>query len=242
MGATRIVVNGASGRMGQALQAVRDEFPELHWMGTLERAFDFAALPAFDVLIDFSAPEALPRSLAACAARSAALVCGTTGLSLEDEAGLERLAKIVPVVHATNFSLGLVALRRAVAELAAHLDWDCEIVETHHRNKRDAPSGTALTLVREVREARKQTPVWRDRIAEAREQHVRGEGSVGVAAMRGGGVVGDHSVHFFGAGERIALHHHAEDRLIFARGALAVAARIRGMAPGRHSVDAVLWR
>jgi 4-hydroxy-tetrahydrodipicolinate reductase len=228
--------------MGQALLAVRADFPQLDWVGTLGRDLSPSDLPDFDVLIDFSVPDALSRSIAACSARGAALVCGTTGLGKEAEAALDELARAVPVVHATNFSLGLVALRRAVAEVAAHLDWDCEVVEAHHRHKRDAPSGTALTLVGEVCKARRQTVEWSDRMAEARDGSARTAGSVGVAVMRGGGVVGDHGVHFFGPGERVVLQHHAEDRTIFARGALAVAARLHGMQKGRHSVDAVLWQ
>jgi len=241
MSATRLMLHGASGRMGKAVMDVLGEFPRIELVGTLERKGEIAALEAFDVMIDFSAPQALSRTMSACAARSAALISGTTGLTAEDEAGLERLAQLVPVLHANNFSLGLAALQRAVADHATRLDWDCEIVETHHREKRDAPSGTALTLVRAVREARSQAPRWVDRIAESIKEQTHQQGSVGVASLRGGGVVGDHAVMFFGRGERIACQHHAEDRLIFARGALEAAQRIRGMDPARYRLEQVLW-
>ena len=248
----KIAVAGAAGRMGHALieaaaadQALSvvcafDSAATGEQVGGVRIVSDPAAVAQADVVLDFTRPE----GTLALLKHARAMVIGTTGFTEEDKERIAQAAKRIPIVLAANFAVGVNTVYK-LAETAARIlgeDYDVEIVEAHHRHKVDAPSGTALTLVREVREARKLSPVWRDRIAESREQHLRGEGSVGVAVMRGGGVVGDHSVHFFGSGERIALHHHAEDRLIFARGALAVATRIRGMPPGRHSVDAVLWR
>src|SRR5690606_25220041 len=142
-------------------------------------------------------------------------ISGTTGSSAAVDSALADAARTVPVLHATNFSVGLAAMRQAAALLSRRLDWDCELVEAHHGGKRDAPSGTALTLVARVNEARGLGDTWVDRMAGVGAATVRQPGSIGVSSLRGGTVVGDHTLHWFGEAERITLAHHAEDRRIF---------------------------
>lgn len=239
----RVLLNGASGRMGRAIRAVTHEFPELE-LTALPRVTVAAELDAAlegDVIVDFSVPAGLHVAIAFAAQRRIPLLSGTTGLDPAHEHALDALAQHVPVLQASNFSLGVAALRRAAAELASRLDWDCEIVEAHHRRKRDAPSGTALALAASVCHARGQSFGWQDRREESLSGALRESGSLGIAAIRGGSVVGDHTVFFLGEGERIELTHRADDRTIFARGALLAAARLALRGPGRHSLDEVLW-
>lgn len=244
MARVRVLLNGAGGRMGRALLAVSAEQDRV-LVEPLPRVADAASLPSSiggDVLVDFSVPAGLHVAIALAAQLNLPLLSGTTGLDVTHERALDALAHHVPVLQASNFSLGLAALRRCASELAKQLDWDCEIVEAHHRMKRDAPSGTALSLVEAMQQARGQPTAWRDRCAEASAGQRREPGSLGVAVIRGGSVVGDHSVHFLGEGERIELVHRADDRQIFARGALHAALRLPGRTAGRYQLDDVLWQ
>ena len=230
-----IVIHGASGRMGQALLRLAAEAPDLNVVAAVARrapsqrvidgvphfaASELAGLPPFDVAIDFSLPEGVAALAQLCAERGAALVCGTTGLDAEGEAALVALAQRAPLVWASNYSLGVAVLADLVARAAALLDgWDCDIVESHHVHKKDAPSGTALSL---------------GQAAAGQGMHVH------YASLRAGDIVGEHTVQFAGLGERIELVHRATNRDIFARGALHAARRLAGRGAGRYSVADLL--
>lgn len=239
MHTTIVWLHGANGRMGRAIQDVAAEFPAAELVPLQRDAPLPAQSPA--VIIDFSLPDGLLHAARLATEHSVPLVSGTTGLQDIHRQALDRLATQQAVLQANNFSLGLAATRKAATELAALLDWDCEIIETHHRLKRDAPSGTAVSLAESIREARNQAFEWSDRIADAGRSEVRTAGSLGVASLRGGSVVGDHTVHFLGDGERIELTHRADDRRIFARGALLAALKIVGKPAARYQLHQVLW-
>lgn len=176
--------------------------------------------PDFDVAIDFSLPEGFDAVLALCLARNAALVSGTTGLSPVQQAALAAASDQIPLIWASNFSLGVAVLHDLVERAAALLPgWDCDIVEAHHTRKQDAPSGTALTLGAAA-QAAGATPHY--------------------ASLRAGDIVGEHLVQFTTSGERIELVHRAGNRDIFARGALHVAQRLATRPPGRYRVSELL--
>jgi 4-hydroxy-tetrahydrodipicolinate reductase len=261
----RIAVVGAAGKMGRALvRAVADtegaalaaavERPDSPALGQDAAALAGlpsagvavkAALPArgeADVWIDFSAPASSVANAAAAAAAGAAAVIGTTGLRPADRELIARAAAEVPVVLAPNMSVGVNVLLKLVADAARALgpDYDLEIVETHHRLKRDAPSGTALRLAEALAEA-----TGRDLQKTARYQRHGDVGprtaeEIGVQTLRGGDVVGDHTVFFLGIGDRIEITHRASSRETFARGAVRAALWLRGRAPGLYDMRDVL--
>lgn len=215
----RIALHGASGRMGARILAALPDYPDLKLVATLSAA-DRLRVKA-DVLVDFSTPDAVRSRLVEWGKAGAALVIGTTGLAPATLAGLDHLSKRVPVLVASNTSRGANALM-ALAEAAARLlpGWEAQMVETHHRGKKDAPSGTALSVAEAFR---------------------RGGGTLGpVHALRIGDVVGEHELLLFGRGERIRISHAAEDRAIFARGALEAARFLAGARPGRYAMSDVL--
>lgn len=223
---TRILLTGASGRMGGEVRTAIARHPGAVLAGALAReARDGEGIsawstlddaPDFDVLLDFSRPQALAACIALCEARGRALVTGTTGLGTDEHALLERAAARIPVLAASNFSMGVAVLEALVERAAAALPgWDCDIIELHHRGKQDAPSGTALALG-------------------ARAQAGHAGTSPRYASLRCGDVVGEHTVQFTGQGERIELVHRASDRAIFARGAVEAACRLAGQGPARY--------
>lgn len=231
----RLLVHGASGRMGQALLRLCAEEPSRFTVVAAvsrrpsQRVVDgvpqFAAselqgAPAFDVAIDFSLPVAFDPILALCVSRKAALVSGTTGLEPTQRAALDEAARSIPLIQASNFSLGVAVLSDLVERAARALPgWDCDIVEAHHARKVDAPSGTALTLGAAAGQGG----------AEPR-----------YASLRAGDIVGEHMVQFTGAGERLELAHRAGNRDIFARGALHAASRLAGRDPGQYRLADLL--
>ena len=259
-----IVVYGAAGRMGQAVirgvleskqarlsaalvrpgSGLADE-PLDRVFGTLTRDVDFATsldpdVPC-EVLVDFSGPVAFDAALALAVQRRAAFVSGTTNLRDEQYAALDNAAKTIPVLWASNFSLGVAMLVRLARRAAEALpDWDCEIVELHHNRKQDAPSGTALTLGCAVAEGRGIALDERARYERHGQVGARLPGEIGFAALRAGDVAGEHTVFFASEGERIELTHRATNRDIFARGAVAAAIWLARREPGRYSVDDVL--
>lgn len=205
---------------------------------------DAAALFAVsDVVIDFTAPVAAPSHATLAARTGKALVIGTTGLSADQQAAIVAAAGHAPVVQAANFSLGvnlLSALTRKVAAILGPEEWDIEIVEMHHRHKVDAPSGTALALGREAAAGRAvDLEAVSDRV---RDGHTgaRTKGHIGFATLRGGDVVGEHSVIFAADGERVELTHKASDRGIFSRGAVHAALWAAGRKPGLYDMADVL--
>jgi 4-hydroxy-tetrahydrodipicolinate reductase len=265
MQATRIVVHGASGRMGRAVlreARVRDDLrvvaalvgahstalgvPLARLLGT--DADDLACTATLDdsaqasVLVDFSLASAFDDALALARRRGLAFVSGTTGLSVDQYEAIEQAAAVIPVLWSANFSLGVAVLARLVEDAARLLsDWDCEISEGHHRGKRDAPSGTALALGRGIAQAR---GVAFEEVARMARDGVTAEtrapAEIGFAVTRAGDIVGEHSVLFAAEGERVELAHRATDRAIFARGALAAARWLPTRPPGRYTLADLL--
>jgi 4-hydroxy-tetrahydrodipicolinate reductase len=227
----RLVVIGARGRVGRRLVALAAELgfevvAEVDQDGQDGSVLDAALAARADVVIDFSSIAQAPATLAFCTAHRLPLVFGPTGLGPEQRAAIAAAGERIPIVFSPNFSFGVQVLLQLVAEAARLLDasWDIEIVEAHHRKKVDAPSGTALELARHIAAAR---GTALEAIAKhGRDGHTgeRPVGELGLHAVRGGTVVGDHAVSFFGGSEVITLEHRAQDRDIFAHGALRAAA------------------
>lgn len=238
----RIGIIGSAGRMGQALVDAIAAAGEVH-AGGVDKGDDVNALAAnCDVLVDFSSPHALEANLDAAMAAGVPIVVGTTGLEERHHWLCDSASASIPVLQTGNTSLGVTLLAHLVREAAARLgeDWDIEIVETHHRMKVDAPSGTALLLGEAAAKGRgvalaDVSARGRDGITGARKV-----GDIGFAALRGGTVAGDHTVHFLADNERIALSHLAENRAIFARGAVRAAAWLLGKEPGRYTMSNVI--
>lgn len=261
----KVVVTGVSGRMGSLLvRLVRDSdgfklvggtdkagtasigldvglashlgVLEVETVDALEKA-----LPGADVVIDFTTPEASVEHAKACAAAKVPLVVGSTGFSPEAKAAMAEAAKDVAVVMAPNMSVGVNLVIEVARELARRLgdDFDIEIVETHHRMKKDAPSGTALRLAEEIAAGVGRSS---DVIRTARSGQVgeRPKKEIGVQALRGGDVVGEHTVFFFGDGERVELTHRATSREQFGRGALRAAKWVVGRPAGLYDMTHVL--
>lgn len=258
-----VVVSGATGRMGRVLGRLLREADDLRALGGIapdrpEEGAEAIGYPEIvdvedagplvrkaDAVIDFSAPEQLSALLTGCADELAgtALLVGTTGLSDGLLDALEARTQQTAVLVAPNFSVGVNLLRALVERAARALPaegYDIEIVETHHRAKEDAPSGTALLLGEAAAEGRdKSLDAAR---VDGRSGRVgpRPAGEIGVHSVRGGGVAGDHAVHFLGAAERITLAHNALSRELFADGALVAARWLAGRDPGRYSMNDVL--
>ncbi len=236
-----LLINGARGRMGQALLAAAAE-AALPVAAALDAGDDLeAALPAVGAVIDFSVHGATRRVIEAAVRAGRPLVIGTTGHSATERRELTALAARVPCVWAGNFSVGVNLLfaltRRAAAVLGE--DYDAELTEMHHRFKQDAPSGTAARLLEIILDER-----GRDENALRHGRHgitgARPRGEVGVHALRGGDVVGDHTVIFAALGERLELVHKASDRAIFARGAIRAARWVVAQPPGLYDMQDVL--
>ncbi len=260
----RLGINGAGGRMGGRLVALSQDVKELELVAALDapshqcQGHDAGELAGIgrlgvplaaelptgggvDVLIDFSAPQATATIIDKCAAAGVAMVIGTTGLGAEIEAGIRRVAEIVPVVYAPNMSVGINVLLKVAAELARVLGpaYDIELVEAHHRFKKDAPSGTALALARSMAAA-----TGRDLSTDAcygrQGDCPRKEGEIGIHAVRAGDIVGDHNIIFGALGERIELRHIASTRDTFVHGALRAAVWLAGKKAGLYTMQDVL--
>jgi 4-hydroxy-tetrahydrodipicolinate reductase len=240
----RLAVNGATGRMGQALLGLlRDDkrfelcaaiSSERHagkpvFPGNEALSYTTAWPESLDVVIDFSGPTGLVAALDYCEANKVALVTGTTGI---DDALAQRLnAAPIAHLHATNFSLGVAVLTRLLRQASAALrDWDLEIVEAHHNRKEDAPSGTALSLGKAAAQARGTTLEQDAVYTREGRPGPRKAGTIGFAVVRGGDIVG----------ERVELGHRATDRSIFARGAIEAAHWLAGKPAGAYDLDAML--
>jgi 4-hydroxy-tetrahydrodipicolinate reductase len=249
----RVVLVGAAGRMGRAVEAAAraagdveiaarvDVRPDLSGGDGVWSAEVSPVLARGDVVVEFSDPKGARDAAAACAARGAGLVSGSTGLSPEDEAALRAASQRIAILRSSNFSLGVAALRMA---LRAALDavpatWDAEIVERHHRQKKDSPSGTALALADDIRKARSLPP---SALRHGRQGAAgpRPATEVGVHAVRGGSWVGDHQVLLAGEGEWLELRHVAQDRAAFAHGAIAAARFVTTAGPGWYTMEDML--
>ena len=262
----RAVIVGAAGRMGQALIRASAARTDLRIGAAISSAGSkvlgrdagevagaarlgvpvtddlAAALPECDVAIDFSHATATAASLAACVAAGRPLLIGTTGLRADAGQELERAARHIALLVAPNTSLGVTVLLELVRQCARALPrhFDVEILESHHRLKKDAPSGTALALGHVVAEARGQALEEVGVRGRAGPEVPRREGEIGFAVLRGGDVVGEHTVIFAGAGEQLSLTHRATDRSIFARGALDAAVWLASRPPGRYAMRDIL--
>jgi 4-hydroxy-tetrahydrodipicolinate reductase len=262
---TRIAVLGAAGRMGRATIAALAGQDDCRLVAAIVRrvddgrlALDAAAgifgtragvvaeqLPdavEADVLIDFSGAGGFDEALRTCRERGIALVSGSTGLSEGQLAAARAASAAIPVLWSSNFSLGVALLRRLVATAAAALgpEFEAEIMEIHHRDKVDAPSGTALSLGRDIAQARGQDFDAVARFARQGSAGPRPAGEIGFAVARAADVVGEHTVLFAAAGERLELTHRATHRDLFARGAVQAARWLAGRSPGWYALADVL--
>ncbi len=254
--AARVCVLGPSGRMGRAIldaaagdaavaitAAVdRADAPAVQ-LGGLTVGHDLTAgLAAADVYIDFTTPAGTAAAAAAARAARRAAVIGTTGLDAPAREAIAALVEVAPVVVAANFSLGVNVVLGLVRRAAKALGptWDAEIVELHHRAKRDAPSGTAIAIGRAIADGLGVDYEAARRYAREGEVGARPDGEIGVVAVRGGDVIGEHTAYFFGQHERVEIGHRATSRSIFAIGALRAAAWVVGQAPGRYDMLDVL--
>jgi len=260
---TSVVIVGARGRMGQSLMSevlasdsmtlsgavarpgapgLREDVGPLVGQRSVGITLSDELLPGRnDVVVDFSLPEATEAYLARCVERRVPLVLGTTGLSEQTQLRLIEASREIPIVAAANYSVGVTLMIHLAGATAKALgtDWNAEMFEIHHRHKRDAPSGTALRIGQAVAEA---TGREFDAVRKTNRDEVgpRSRDEVGIMALRGGNVVGEHTLMFIGESERIELTHRAMDRAIFSRGALRAARWVGGKEPGLYDMFDVL--
>lgn len=262
----KVAVLGASGRMGRAVLACIAERDDLKLVGAVTQtgdpaigrdAADATTLPQFgvpltddraqalhgaQVAIDFTLPAAFDANVKACVANGVALVVGTTGLEAKHLESMERAAHQIPLVYGRNMSIGMNLFIELVARAAAALgeDYDVEILEAHHRQKVDAPSGTALALGERIAAAKGRPLQDLGVYARHGTTGPRVPGTIGFSVIRGGQIVGDHSVMFVAGDEQVEFTHRARDRAAFARGAVRAARWAAGRAPGLYSMSDVL--
>jgi 4-hydroxy-tetrahydrodipicolinate reductase len=259
-----IAITGAGGRMGRRLVALATQLEQVHLVAALTSPGDerigrdagelagvgtigLPLLGSLDpdvkphVLIDFSAPEGFRNWGALCHRRRIAMLVGTTPLSDADHQLIDTWAHEIAILQATNTSLGVAVLNHVAAVMTSMLgdEFDIEIIEAHHRHKRDAPSGTATTLADHVLKARrlKRDAIQHGRVGDAALRQI---GSIGMHSLRLGDVVGEHTVHFGSDGERLSVSHHATSRDTFVKGALKAATWLAGRGAGRYTIEDVL--
>ncbi len=265
MTSLKVAMHGASGRMGRAVVRLVAEAADLSLAAAIDapqsRALgadagelagvgklgvlvsaDLEQLASADVIVDFSLPQAADALFAAAEKHQKPLVIATTGLSAEQRARTEELARKIPLIAAPNYSTGVAVLYHLAEQASALLaEFDLEIVEMHHRNKIDAPSGTALGLAEAAARGRELDA--RAHAVYGREGHpgARTDKEIGIMTLRGGDVIGDHTLILAGPGERLELAHKATDRVLFARGALRAARYLAAQGkPGRYTMKDVL--
>ena len=240
---TKIIITGSKGRMGQALVSCAKNFREIEVAGQVDQGDDLGGVIAYgDVVVDFSSHTATAGVVSLCADNKKALVIGTTGHSEAEKAEIAKRKSVIPIVFASNFSTGvntLFWLTRKAAEILGP-GYDLEILEMHHRMKKDAPSGTAKTLAGILADVRK---LQLDKAARHGRDGITGErtnSEIGIHSIRGGDVVGDHTVIFANAGERLELTHKATSRDTLANGALRAALWVVQQKPGLYDMQDVL--
>ncbi|HVF34376.1 MAG TPA: 4-hydroxy-tetrahydrodipicolinate reductase [Candidatus Saccharimonadia bacterium] len=254
---TRIAIFGASGRMGGALARAAREREDVAVVAALVRR-DSARLGTFmpgaelryaasldgdvDAIVDFAGARGFDDAISLALASRLAFVSGSTGLDDAQLAALTRASASIPVLWSANFSLGIAVLKRLVADAATLLgpEFDAEIFEAHHRQKVDAPSGTAIALGQEIAKARAQRFESVARLGRSGHTGPRAEGELGFAVQRCGDVIGEHTATFAGRGERIELTHRATHRSVFAHGALRAAAWLAQRRSGRYELADLL--
>jgi len=240
---TKVIITGSKGRMGQALITCAGRIPEIQVAGQIDEGDDLRQIvDKGDVVIDFSFHSVTASVAEVCAKHKKALVIGTTGHSEEEKKTISRFQAEIPMVWSSNYSTGvntLFWLTRKAAEILGP-NFDLEVVEMHHRLKKDAPSGTATTLLEILADARKLQ--LKDALRHGREGITgeRTQSEIGIHAIRGGDVVGDHTVIFAGNGERLELTHKASSRETFANGALRAAQWVVKQKPGLYTMQDVL--
>jgi 4-hydroxy-tetrahydrodipicolinate reductase len=240
---TSIGIIGSKGRMGHALVNAIGERDELNHAGGVDQDDDLEELLSnSDVLVDFSSPEGLGKRMQLCAEAGKPVLIGTTGLQPADHLSIDDAASTIAVLQTGNTSLGVNMLAALVKEAASRLgdDWDIEIVEMHHRHKVDAPSGTALLLGEAAAEGRGINLDAHSERGRDGQTGARAKGAIGFASLRGGSVAGDHQVILATDEERIELGHRAENRMIFARGAVKAALWLVQQKPGRYDMADML--
>ena len=240
----KIAIVGAAGRMGRMLVKMAEESKDLEVAAEIDIAEGFAREWPTDTeaVIDFSFHSAVPPSIAKAAEQGIPYVIGTTGLSPEEQTAVDAAAQRIPVVQSGNYSLGVNLLLNLVKIAAKTLgpEYDVEVVEMHHKHKKDAPSGTALMLAKSAADGR---GVAFDNVAVYGRKGMVGErpqGEIAIHALRGGSVVGDHTVMFAGDVERVEITHKAQSREAFAAGALRAAQWAAGRKPGIYAMRDVL--
>ena len=240
---TKIIITGAKGRMGQALVSCAKNFRDLKIVAAIDQGDDLGSvISKSDAVIDFSSHDATPGIVELCAKSKKAVVIGTTGHSDSEKSQITKRKSQIPMVWASNFSTGvntLFWLTRKAAEILG-TDFDLEIVEMHHRLKKDAPSGTAKSLAEILAAVRKQQL---EKVARHGRVGIVGErtaAEIGIHSVRGGDVVGDHTVIFANNGERLELTHKASSRDTFANGALRAALWVVKQKPGLYDMQDVL--
>jgi 4-hydroxy-tetrahydrodipicolinate reductase len=263
---TRIIVAGATGRMGGRIITLSRDYPGLKLAGAFERKGHASAgkdagvlagcgecnviltdsleavIDSGDVIIDFTTPESTLDNLQLAASKKKAMVIGTTGISVQQIETIKKYASEIPVMMAPNMSVGVNLLLKVLKDVASVLgeDFDIEIVEAHHRLKKDAPSGTALKMAQVIAEAVNRNL---DDVAVYARKGIIGERTkkeIGIQTVRAGDIVGDHTVLFGGLGERIEITHKASSRDTFARGALRAASWLADKTPGLYDMQDVL--
>jgi 4-hydroxy-tetrahydrodipicolinate reductase len=240
---TNVIINGSKGRMGQALISCADRFPNLQITGRVDVGDDLnAVVGKGDVVIDFSFHEATVAVVELCVTHKKALVIGTTGHSEADKSKINSAASEIPMVYSANYSTGvntLFWLTRKAAEILGP-GFDLEVIEMHHRMKKDAPSGTASTLAEILAGVRKEQAAEVLRHGRHGIVGARTNSEIGMHSLRGGDVVGDHTVVFATNGERLELTHKASSRDTFASGALRAAEWVARQKPGLYDMQDVL--
>ena len=243
----KILISGALGHMGRAVaaQASADGIEIVAGVDALQGDCSFPCHTSFDalpdcsgaVIVDFSRPEALTSLLAYAVKNHLPVVLATTGYTPEQEQEVDQAARQIPIFRSANMSVGVALLRHLCQEAAKVLGetFDVEIVERHHNRKVDAPSGTALLLFDAIKNAYDE-PRYAQ-LGRGGRNCKRQHNEIGIHALRGGTVTGEHEVCFFGPAERIRLSHSAEDRSVFSSGALKAAAYLQGKAPGRYTME-----
>ena len=236
----KIAIVGAAGRMGRKLvELAAGEGLEVVSKVDVAEGYDREWSSAVEGVIDFSFHACVPAFVTRAAEQGVPYVIGTTGITADEQLAIDAAAKRIPVVQSGNYSLGVNLLLQLVREAAAVLDskYDVEVVEMHHRHKKDAPSGTALMLAKAAKAGRGAGEFVYGREGETGE---RPEGEIAIHALRGGSVVGDHTVMFAGELERVEITHKAQDRAAFAAGALKALKWARGAKPGIYTMRHVL--
>ncbi|MSU33985.1 MAG: 4-hydroxy-tetrahydrodipicolinate reductase [Pedosphaera sp.] len=239
----RVIINGSKGRMGQTLLACAQQMPGLQVAAAVDIGDDLrSVMDGADVVIDFTFHSVTAGVAALCAERGKALVIGTTGHSEEEKQQIRSYESSLPIVWASNYSTGVNTLFWLTQKAAEILGpgFDLEVVEMHHRLKKDAPSGTATTLLEILGKVRQ---VQLDDVLRHGRKGITGErtnSEIGIHALRGGDVVGDHIVIFAANGERVELTHKASSRETFANGALRAAQWVSGRSPGIYDMQDVL--